>query len=348
MPYKFRQPVQLGALPPAATPTIHSALPRLEAVDARMGEHDDTPEGEAVLNASRALALCAKFCRETLGTSARRLFSNYRPEIEGSAKMVESDVPKVGYGTFDDREREVARRISDTEVRFAEEAWKRAVDDQQDMVTRLGTSAKNAMLMAKRAIESGFAKHRGPMSFRGSAFSLDDAAKVGEAREESRNLPPSRLNAMLESLVASGDVEEEMLFTMAIKPVLAEVAGLPYSKLKERIGAGVYVGGIAITGAQPDSEERRKALESERRWATKTLERIEQRADELTPQSLRDARESYAELVAVYSVLLGWNAMVINADDYQLRYRSGRQTDVLDVHPGWPVRLGIALSAGAR
>ncbi len=348
MSYKFRQPVQLGALPPAATPTVLSALPRLEAVDAAMEPHEDTPEGESVLNASRALALCAKFCRETLGTSARRLYNNYRPEIEGSAIMVESAVPKVGYGTYDDRQREVAKRISDTEERFAEESWKRAHAELEETIAKLGTSARNAMLTAKKAIDSGFAKHRGPMSFRGSAFSLDDAAKVGEAREESRNIPPSRLNAMLESLVSSGDVEEEMLFTMAVKPVLAEVAGLPYAKLKERIGASVYVGGIPITGAQPDSEERRKALEAERRWATKTLERIEQRADELTPKSLRDARDAYAELCAVFSALLGWNAMVINADDYQLRYRSGRPTDVLDLHPGWAVRLGVALSTGTR
>lgn len=349
MPYKFRQPTQLGALPPAAVPTIHSALPRLEAVNAAMKEHDDTPEGKAVLNASRALALCATFCRETLGTSARRLFSNYREDIEGAARVFEETTPKNGAvaGGYQDRQSVINAQTSGVESRFVAESWRRAAAEQSDAVQKLGTSARNAMLMAKRAIESGLARYQGPLSFRDQKFSLDDAARVGEAREEAKNMLPSRMRAVLDSLVAAGDVDEEMLFTMAIKPVVSEMCSASYSKLKERFGAQIYVNEQPIAGNVPDSQERKDAIERERRAAMKCLERIEERAVELTPQSLVDAKVAYAELKAVYSVLLGYHANVLDDEDYALR-KSGTNNDSLDLHPGWATRLGIALSAGAR
>lgn len=347
MPYKFRQPLQLGALPPAAVPTIHSAPPRLEGVDAAMAEHDDTPEGEAVLNASRALALCAKFCREQLGRSARNIFGNFGPEIEGAARAFEDAMlsnlnnGRVS-GGYSDRQSVINSQISETQTRFAEEAWRLAVDRQQDLVTKLGTSARNAMLMAKRAIESGLARFQGPLSFRNQKFSMDDAARVGEAREEAKNMLPSRMRAVLESLIVAGDLDEEMLFVMAIKPVVSEMCSASYSKLKERFGAQIRVNGQPIAGNAPDSQERKDAIEKERHAAMETLKRIEERSEELTPQSLIDAKAAYAELVSIYSVLLGWHSSVLTEDDYRLRKSS--QTDVLDLHPGWATRLGIAFS----
>lgn len=345
MSYKFSQPLQLGKLPPAAVPTIYSALPRVEAVDAGMKQHDDTPEGETVLKASKALALCAKFCSETLGTSARRIFGNYREDIDGAARVFEDTTPKNGAvaGGYKDRQSAINAQISNTQDRFVEEAWRRAVSDQNDTVQKLGTSARNAMLLARRAIESGLARYQGPLAFRDTKFSMDDAARVGEAREEAKSMLPSRLHATLESLITAGDLDEEMLFTMAIKPVLAEMASASFNKLKERFGAQIYVNARPIVGDAPDTPERKAAVENERGWAMKALALIEKRAQDLTPQSLRDAAQAYEELKAIYSVLLGWHAQVLNEGDYALR-KSGTNNDSLDIHPGWATRLGIALS----
>lgn len=349
MSYRFSQPLQLGELPPAAVPTIHSALPRLDSVDAKMEAHKGSAEGKAVLDASKALALCAKVCREQLGRSARNIFSNFRDEIEGAAKVYEESTPKNGAvaGGYKDRQSVIDAQVSETETRFAVEAWRRAVEEQKELVQKLGTSAQNAMLRAKRAIDSGLARYQGPLSFRDEKFSMDDAAKVGEAREEARNMLPSRLHATLEALIEAGDLDQEMLFVMAVKPVLAEDCSLPYVRLKERFGAQIYVNQRPIAGNAPDTDERKEAIETERAWAMKALERIEQRAVELTPQSLLDAKLAYAELVSIFGVLLGWHARVLGAEEYAVRYKSGAKTDVLDLYPAWATRLGVALS-GAR
>jgi hypothetical protein len=283
---------------------------------------------------------------QKLESSARNTLRNYAPAVASAANAAASKVPTVGFGSFADRESAVAGAISDVQSAAAEQAWHDALQENREQAQKLGDNARGKMLASKATISAGFAKALGPLALR-DKFDMDAASRVGEVRKEAETTPPSRLLAMYEALIAQDDQETEREFTMAIKPVVRELAGASYTKLKAAIGPSMSLGGMPITGAMPDTPERRDALEKERKSALELLRKMDERAAALVPESLTTARAAYDELVSVYSCLFGHHAMVIDRAAYELRYGAGHPTDPLDLNVSWPVTLGKALSAGA-
>lgn len=231
--------------------------------------------------------------------------------------------------------REAAVRTATTDL-FTK-FWQQTVAEPDAKIkSKAGALAKDAIeagRTCKLALDKAVADFTGPRALRsGKQVSMDDLSAIVATRDELREIKPTGLVAIHETLVQSGDEDKTTMFERAVEPLLGEMAKLSLPKLAERLEMK--------TSAQP---ERNGGLIGEQQAAIAQLRRaIAAQEAARVPDSLKVCLEAYSVLVGVFATVFGYDARLIDRVTLDRRIfggNGGKATDPFDVAPNWMARL---------
>lgn len=320
----------LRDLPNARTTAYDDAEARLDAIDEALKELPSADYVTAMRRAAASLRAPFKVSATALKVAARTYYDQ-KAMADDASKLAEKAVPQnVDMGNVNARPEAVRAATQSIFDAF----WKSKVEEAAAREARVADEVARACVDALRAarasLDKAIAKATGPLAMRdGAKLDMDRLSLVAGLREELKaTYKPSGMLALFETYVASDDEENELLFTQAVSPLLADLGKLSLSQLATQLEMRL-----------PSQPQRDGGEVGKEQGAIAQLRRrIAEREAERVPEALKVCEYAYSQLASgVFGLLMGTNALVLSRAEYEARYLKGTP-DPLSYDPRWLVK----------